>query len=47
MHHGGNNNDYQEHWTYIFAGCNLVYVLSVCEDDVLPVCMLTYIANCE
>lgn len=34
-------------WTYVFAGCNLVYVLPVGEDDVLPVCMLTYIAKCE
>lgn len=37
----------RDRWTYIFAGGNLVYVLSVCEDDVLPVCVLTYIAKRE
>lgn len=23
--------------TYIFAGCNLVYVFPICEDNVLPI----------
>lgn len=23
--------------TYIFAGCNLVYVFSICEDNVLSI----------
>lgn len=31
------------HDTYIFAGCNLIYVFSVCEDNVLPILsMLTF-----
>lgn len=43
----GNNNLQQVYWTHIFAGCDLVYVLSICEDDVLPVWMLTYNGECK
>lgn len=32
--------------TYIFAGCNLVYVFSICEDNVLSILpMLTWIVD--
>lgn len=46
IHTQGKSNDYdyddnEEQDTYIFAGCDLVDVLSVCEDDVLSICELT------